>query len=154
MILKDILTERDDEILLMNLVQYFTDQKNFDINALAEVPRNVVAVVTAQAIIDNGGFRQFFESEIDGKPDYRIFVQAYKAIGARESAQAIEQVLEMFPEGQPPQNWCQKEKYLSKIFSQDQSDSFISRIQDKISGNDRNYVLTAKYVRENISGFA
>ena len=153
MILKDILSESDDETLLLNLVDYLTARASFDINKLPEVPRNVVAVVTAQAIIDNSGFRSFFESEFDGKPDYQLFVNAYKAIGADESARAIESVLAMFPEGRPPENWRQKQKYLEEIFSQT-SGSFIASAQGKILGNDKNYVLTAKYVRENIAGFA
>lgn len=152
MILKDILSDSDDETLLMNLVEYLTTQANFDIKKLSEVPRNVVAVVTAQAIIDNGGFRYFFESEFDGKPDYQMFVQAYKAIGAVESAQAIESILDRFPEGKPPENWRQKQKYLEQIF--EMQDSFIGSVQGKILGNDKNYVLTAKYVRDNIAGFA
>ena len=137
----------------MDLVDYLTMQANFDINKLPEVPRNVVAVVTAQGIIDNGGFRRFFESEFDGKPDYQLFVQAYSAIGALESARAIEAVLALFPGGKPPENGREKQKQLERIFN-GLEDSFIGTAQGKILGNDKNSVLTAKYVRENIAGFA
>ncbi|MDH5326333.1 MAG: DMP19 family protein [Gammaproteobacteria bacterium] len=153
MILNEILSEPDDELLLMNLVEYLTTQSNFDIRKLPEVPRNVVAVVTAQAIIDNGGFRQFFESEFDGTPDYHLFVEAYEAIGAAESARAIEQALELFPEGRPPENWVKKEKCIKEIFTGNEGDSLVQNIQGKILGNDRNYQLTAQYARENLSGF-
>ena len=93
----DILDEQDDETLLMQVIESITHREDFDISQIPEAHRNVVAAVTAQAVIDNGGFRYFFESNFSGHPDYQMFIDAYNNIGAKEAADAISKVFSSIP---------------------------------------------------------
>ena len=142
--------EDDDETLLMQVIEKITGVQDFDINAVPDEHRNVVAVITAQAVIDNGGFRYFFESQFEGSSDYQMFVKAYKDVGAAESADALNQALMMFPEGVPPAELEERQKYLEAIFGSDNDASKqINDIEEKILGKVENYSLVASYIREN-----
>lgn len=55
--------------------------------------RVCMMLITAQGIIDNGGFEYFFESEFDGSPDMNDFVLVYDAVGASSSANAVKEAL-------------------------------------------------------------
>lgn len=50
-------------------------------------------LITAQGVIDNGGFEYFFENEFDGNPDMSDFVLVYEAVGASSSASAMKEAL-------------------------------------------------------------
>lgn len=142
--------ELDDESLLMQVIEKITTAEGFDIHDVSQAHRNVVAVITAQAVIDNGGFRHFFESQFDGSADYQMFVQAYQDVGAAESADALNQALMMFPDGVPPSEVDERQKYLNAIFDESGNDNLkISAIENKILGNMENYSLVASYIRDN-----
>jgi hypothetical protein len=146
--------EGDDESLLMQVIEKITCVEDFNINAVPEEHRNVVAVITAQAVIDNGGFRYFFESQFEGSSDYQIFVKAYKEVGAEEAADALNQALMMFPDGVPPAELDERQKYLDAIFdSASDKKTKITAIEDKILGKVENYSLVADYIRDNKNVF-
>ena len=152
--LAEILEEQDDETLLMQVIEAITKREDFDISRIPQAHRNVVAAVTAQAIIDNGGFRYFFESNFNGHPDYQMFVDAYENIGAKEAADAINQALMLFPEGTPPAELDEREKYLDAIFGDDApARAQMGEIETKISGKVEHYSLAANYVRDNKDQF-
>ncbi len=56
--------------------------------------RVCVFVHAAQGIIDNGGFEYFFEMPFPGNPDMDDFINAFRAIGAVESADAVAAAIE------------------------------------------------------------
>jgi len=70
-------------------------EKGFDVNHSPFSHKVVVMVVTAQGIIDNGGFDYFFEQEFEGNPNYQDFVNVFKEIGAVESSAAIEKAIKL-----------------------------------------------------------
>jgi hypothetical protein len=55
----------------------------------------------AQGVIDNGGFRYFFENDWPGRPPYSFFSKAYRRIGAARAAQRIEQAVASLPYRRP-----------------------------------------------------
>ena len=61
----------------------------------------VVMVLSAQGVIDNGGFEYFFEEEFNGNPDLNDFVLVFNAIGAIESSAAIENAIAIKEDGEP-----------------------------------------------------
>src|SRR5450631_3474586 len=63
--------------------------------------RHVVYVDAAQGLIDNGGLQYFFESNFPNCPEYSRFIDAYRAIGATEEAQALEAAVALFPFSEP-----------------------------------------------------
>jgi len=146
----DLSQELDDESLLMQVIEKITTAQGFDIHQISQEHRNVVAVITAQAVIDNGGFRHFFESHFDGDSDYQMFVQAYQNVGAAESADALNQALMMFPDGVPPAELEHRQKYLDAIFDKTSDhQNKITDIENKILGKVENYSLVANYIRDN-----
>lgn len=146
----DIFQGNDDESLLMHVIEKITSAQDFDIHKVSDEHRDVVAVITAQAVIDNGGFRYFFESHLNGDSDYQLFVNAYKNIGATESADAINQALMMFPGGVPPEELSERQKYLDSIFdASTDNKKKIDAMEDKILGKVENYSRVANYIREN-----
>ena len=54
----------------------------------------VVLVWTVTGIIENGGFRYLFESELNGDRDFRLSMQAFNLIGCDEISKIISNILE------------------------------------------------------------
>lgn len=50
-------------------------------------------LLTAQGMIDNGGFEYFFENDFEGDPDMNDFPLVYAAVGAMASAAAVKEAL-------------------------------------------------------------
>jgi len=149
-----LLQENDDEALLMQVLEAINQREDFDIGDIPAEHRHVIAAVTAQAIIDNGGFRYFFASHFKGRADYQMIVEAYSQIGAKESADAINQALNLFPDGAPPEALDEREKCLRNIFDEDSAQAkTLHDIEAKVSGKMENYSLAAQYVRENAEKF-
>jgi len=152
--LEKLINESDDEALLMQVLEAINQREDFDIGDIPDEHRHVIAAVTAQAIIDNGGFRYFFASHFKGRPDYKMIVEAYSQIGAKESADAINQALLMFPNGEPPEALDEREKYIEAIFGKNsQHAKALNEIESKVLGNMENYSLAANYIRENAEKF-
>jgi hypothetical protein len=61
----------------------------------------VWAVEQAQGIIDNGGFQYFFENDWPENPEYSVFVDSFRRIGAAEAADCIQDAASMFPSSTP-----------------------------------------------------
>ncbi|WP_255990424.1 DMP19 family protein [Chitinolyticbacter albus] len=72
------------------------EARGFDPLTAPEVDRTVMVVVTAQGLIDNGGFAYLFDPGFAVKPDWNWFVTAYRAIGALETADACVQAIELW----------------------------------------------------------
>jgi hypothetical protein len=68
-----------------------------NISALPIELRVIIIVVSAQGVLDNGGYQFFFESDWPGRPDYERFAQAYDAIGCHQAASNLRRVVRTFP---------------------------------------------------------
>ncbi len=67
------------------------------IDTLPPVIQNFLLVVSAQGVIDNGGYRYFFGADWPGNPPYSKFIDAYQSIGCEEQAKELERVVGTFP---------------------------------------------------------
>jgi hypothetical protein len=80
------------------------DELGGDLRALP-VPQQTVAVIyAAQGVIDNGGFKYFFEADWPNNPPYSMFIDAYRRIGAVGAAECFERAIAMFPLPDPHMN--------------------------------------------------
>ena len=147
--IEEIINEQDDETLIINVLEHIAQNHGNDMTTMPDVERNIVAVITAQAVIDNGGFRYFFETDFDGKPHYNIFVEAYDQIGATESAGSIEQMLAHFPDKTPPEDHGKRRKYLDGVFKSPDASPELKIIENMILGRVENYASVARYIRAN-----
>src|SRR5262245_20000194 len=68
-----------------------------DPRCLGLADQTILAVSSAQGVIDNGGFPYFFGPTWPGQPPYSFFAEAYRRIGADGPAACIEQAAALFP---------------------------------------------------------
>jgi hypothetical protein len=144
-----MINEQDNETLILNVLEYIAQHHGNNMTNMPVVERNIVAVITAQAVIDNGGFRYFFEMDFEGRPHYHVFVEAYDEIGATESAGSIEQMLAHFPDKTPPLDHQERREYLDDVFKSADVNPELAIIESMILGKVENYSLVAKYIRAN-----
>jgi hypothetical protein len=77
--------------------------------------RTVVIIVSAQGVIDNGGLQYFFENDFPDHPDYSVFVDAYRAIGAGDAASALAGAVTLFPFREPQKHFQQRREFLDQF---------------------------------------
>lgn len=75
---------------------YSLNEAHGDISKLPSIVGIFLLVYSAQGVIDNGGFQYFFEMDWPNNIPYSEFVEAYRQIGALESANSLEQAVRMF----------------------------------------------------------
>ncbi|GAB1263586.1 DMP19 family protein [Aurantivibrio infirmus] len=68
-------------------------KNGFDPNSATEFEKTIVMVVSAQGIIDNGGFEYFFENTFEGNPSLQDFVVAYREIGMLDCGVAFKKAI-------------------------------------------------------------
>ncbi|PHR22028.1 MAG: hypothetical protein COA38_18445 [Fluviicola sp.] len=101
--------------------------KDAEIQNLPEPDRSVILSVSAQAIIDTGGFITFFEDDIEANLDFQVFVDAYRRIGMDKLADNLSEVLALFPGGKPQPDLNERQLYLARFF-EDESPEYINII--------------------------
>ncbi len=129
-------------------VKRFGDPAN-----LAPPIQTVVLVHTAQGIIDNGGLQYFFESDFPRKPPYSIFVDAYRAIGANEEADALADAVKLFPFPDPHRFQDQREKFMDPFLDCDPQDNPFEPFTNKLCGNKNVWRLLEEYVQYHAASF-
>ena len=92
-----------------------------DLSKTSERDRTIVAVYGAQGVIDNGGLKYSCENNWPGTPAYRVFVDAYRRVGAGPVADVLERAVARFPFPNPH---AQQELRLEFMASLDDSDPF------------------------------
>jgi hypothetical protein len=68
-----------------------------DMGRLPDSVRIFLLVHGAQGVIDNGGYKYFFEADWPGNPPYEHFSEAYEAIGCISQAADLRRVAGTFP---------------------------------------------------------
>lgn len=100
------------------------------ISSLPEPWRTVIAIYTAQGIIDNGGFAYFFESDFKGGNDFKTIINSYRNIGLEEHAKSIENVLSLFPENRPHVDTSERDGFIYKYLSGNDEENYCNVVED------------------------
>jgi hypothetical protein len=90
-----------------------------DFSALSPALQVVVLIVSAQGVLDNGGYRYFFERDWPGQPSYEIFAQSYEAIGCRDLAAELRRVVATFPFPEPHLKSDERVSYISDHYDEE-----------------------------------
>jgi Domain of unknown function (DUF4375) len=77
------------------------NREDWDPLSQAEPLVTVWAIYQAQGVIDNGGLQYFFENDWPRNPPYSVFIGAYRAVGANEAADCLEEAVRLFPRVDP-----------------------------------------------------
>jgi hypothetical protein len=113
----------------------------------------LVLVHAAQGIIDNGGLQYFFEVDFPGRPCYSVFFQAYRAIGAGDEADALEEVVELlFPFPNPELHQPKRDKALDYLSVTQRLGR--DRVDELMVGNGSIWEKLAKHVALHRAEFA
>jgi hypothetical protein len=113
------------------------------------------AVEQAQGIIDNGGFQYFFENDWPENPEYAVFVQAFRRIGAVEAADCIQDAVSMFPPSAPHLDCDMRRDYMDLLR---EKEGVEESVMDKLGyrvmdlGGDT-MIRLASYVRTHFDSF-
>jgi Domain of unknown function (DUF4375) len=100
------------------------ERLNHDLYQLPSPLQTVVLVSYAQDLIDDAGFRAFFESDMPGTPPYAIFSNAYRSIGATTAADLLDVAIGLFPFPNPHLDSAQRNAYMNSL-NDDSDELFI-----------------------------
>jgi len=95
-------------------------KKKDNMDLLPEAVATFLLVHSAQGVIDNGGYRYFFESNWPGNPPYSRFIQAYKAIGCDNQAADFGRVADTFPFEAPHLDEEGRNKYMDENLDEEE----------------------------------
>jgi hypothetical protein len=110
------------------------------------VPAQTVAVIySAQGIVDNGGFRYFFEADWPGNPPYSMFSQAYQRIGALAAAERFEKAIAMFPFPEPHLNKDARNQFMDGLAENHE----FFELGNKVCGDQAVWAKLAEYAATN-----
>jgi hypothetical protein len=121
------------------------------ISALADPLQHVLRVVSAQGVLDNGGYRYFFESDWPDRPPYSHFVLSYQAIGCHAAANDLERVVATFPFPNPHLNAAARLEFIEANW--DESTHEVRGWGDAICGDETVWSRLAEYCRKHSDAF-
>lgn len=73
----------------------------------------------AQGVIDNGGYRYFFEMDWDENPSYFEVVNAYQIIGCLAQAKEFKRVVSTFPFDNPHLHCKRRNQFMDDHWNED-----------------------------------
>jgi hypothetical protein len=113
------------------------------------------AIEQAQGIVDNGGFRYFFEKDWPDHPEYFLFVEAFQRIGALEVADCLQDAIDMFPFENPHLDCLARNSYLDSLREkQGRRESVIDKLGYRVLDlGGETFVLLAGYILKHIEAF-
>lgn len=116
-------------------------------------PRQVfVTIYTTQGIIDNGGFRYFFENDFPNHPPYSYFSDAYREIGVADVAGWIDRAALLFGFPDPHLDREARDNFLQEHCADDECE--ICKLGDRaIDARHRVWSSLAAHVRRHQSEF-
>jgi hypothetical protein len=89
-----------------------------DISVLPLELQVIVRIVSAQGVIDNGGYKYFFGADWDRQP-YEQFAEAYEAIGCVQAAADLRRVVSTFPFSEPHRRRESRREYMRLHWDED-----------------------------------
>ena len=122
-------------------------------NDLSKIPPVTVPIALLymfQGMVDNGGFQYPMETDFPGCPPYSAFVEAYRQIGAKEAATALEQAVALFPFEHPEYEAEARCAFMSSL----EEDSLFQQLSDKVCGDDTIWKSMDEYVAAHRDAFA
>jgi hypothetical protein len=158
------LTMRSHEIPseISNIVDWaskdvYRDQKlpSWSAYQLKEPLLTVWAVEQAQGIIDNGGFQYFFENDWPENPEYSLFVDAFRRIGAAEASDCIQDAASMFPSSTPQLDCDMRREHMDLLREKEGvEESVLDKLGFRVMdlGGDT-MIQLANYIRTHIDYF-
>jgi len=111
-----------------------------------------VRIYTGQAIIDNGSLPHFFSSDFPDTPDYSLFSDAYRAIGAEDVAGYLDVAVALFPLPAAHLDLEARKRYIQEHCS-DYTGKMCELGERIIAQSDRVFSLLADYVRTHPDDF-
>lgn len=121
-------------------------------NDLTKLPiplLTLVLVCSAQGIIDNGGFKYFFESDFPNHPPYSSFSDAYQRIGAEKAGCSFEKAVALFPFDAPHLHATKRQKFLESLDKQSEFWEF----ERSLCGNQSVWKKLEAYINQNLEFF-
>ena len=79
---------------------------------------DIIIAFNAQGVIGNGGFAYFFEADFPGKT-HRQVSESFFRLGLREHSVMIDQMLALFPNGEPDSDLEARAIFIEKRFGWD-----------------------------------
>ncbi len=131
--------------------QKLLKEKNDDIGQLPESVATFLLVYASQGVIDNGGYRYFFESNWPQAPTYSRFVDAYSAIGCEAQAATLARVVETFPFENPHLDEDGRNAYVAANYDEDTCE--VKGWGDALCGDESVWVKLEAFYTEHISDF-
>lgn len=123
-----------------------------DMSMLPEAVRTFLLVHGAQGVIDNGGYRFFFEADWPNTPAYDAFVSAYETIGCSEQAEDLRRVVATFRFQDPHLHKVQRQAFIEARF--DKSQYCVPEWGDALCGDKDVWEKLARYYEMHEGDFA
>jgi hypothetical protein len=122
-----------------------------DIMKVSVPLQTIIVIYSAQGMIDNGGFRYFFENDWPGNPPYSFFADAYRRIGAHDAAKALDEAVALFPFSDPHREAKRRNETLRQ-YDPKQSDPF-DELSEGVCGNESIWQRLEQFVIANAPAF-
>jgi len=115
-----------------------------------ELPLQTVAVLYAvQPIIENGGFRYLFETDMPFCPPYSTFSDAYRRIGATQAAEFLDRAVAMFPFEKPHQQQQKRLDFMDSL----EEDHEMFELGDQVCVDKTVWSNLEEYARKHAASF-
>jgi|GEM_PF-752194 len=124
---------------------------NENINDLPRSVATFLIAYSAQGVIDNGGYRYFFEADWPNNPPYSKFVEAYFIIGCVKQSQDIDRVVSTFPFENPHLNESRRIEFIEANYDEDELE--VPGWGEKLCGDTDVWEKLEGYYLENINDF-
>ena len=114
------------------------------------LPEQTVAVIYgAQGVIDNGGFRYFFENNWPGRPPYSLFSDAYRRIDATDAADCLDRAVRLFPSPRPHLAMGMRNRFMDALPEDDQ----LFALGGRVCGDTTVWTKLERYVGQHTEAF-
>lgn len=141
----DVIEQGYDEALLL------LEKSAGDFDLLPDAVATFLFVHSAQGVIDNGGYRYFFESSWPNNPPYSRFMDAYRAIGCDAQADDLARVVSTFPFEAPHLNEEGRNKYMDENLDEDECE--VRGWGDRLCGDEEVWRKLGAFYKMHASDF-
>lgn len=111
--------------------------------------QTVAVIYTVQALIDNGGFRYLFESDLPFTPPYSLFSEAYRRIGVSTAADLLDRAVAIFPFESPHEFEQKRNEFMDSL--EDSHEIF--ELGDQVCGDEKVWSALEEYAQNHASAF-